>query len=343
MIIIAYLEKDIIRVWEEKINQLNHQKSPRETFNLYIDNPFCSNQCLYCIHRGSFVGNYSDDFRKYYDEYLPKQIDKFSHIIENRTPDTLYFGGGSPNLVNHEMMNKLFNSIPDFKKIPNKVFESNPNMMNDKKMRILKESNFSYISLGIQSLKDRVLSHNNRGSYDEGHIKEIIKEFQSIGTRVNCDLMAFIGNGKMDTDIKRLEEDFHRLYSEFKPDTITIYPERHYLLKEESSGRGKEMIKLLRERLKKLKSYYGLNSFDSLNKEDVSPDDYLINYHLTQLSREEFKNIRQYVSSGVPNQPKSQNTLGLGGYANHKPYSYHGKDFAYITKNNKWSPIYLKV
>ncbi len=332
----SYPEKDIIRVWEDKVRLMEG----RELFNLYIDNPFCVNQCVYCIHTGSHAGKYAKDFKFYYKHYLPEQIRKFSHIMGERIPDTVYFGGGTSNVLSTSMLVNLFNIIPNFKEIPNKVFEGNPNLMNQSKLDLIKENKFSYVSLGIQSLKDRVLEQNNRRGYNKEFLKKVVSEIQSSGSKVNCDLMAFIGMCRVEKDLDRLEEDFEELFVDISPDIITIYPERHFLRKEQGLS-GEKAILELRKRLIKLRDKFNLCATDLI--ESNNPEDgYYTNYMLYNMSDKEYGKVRVYCSTGpVGNQPHRQNVLGLGGYADHRPWSYHGRDFVYSTLNDNWRPVYL--
>lgn len=334
---LVYSEKEIIRVWEEKIDQLEESDN-LETFNLYIDNPFCANQCLYCIHQGSHIGKYPNDFKRYYESFLPGEIEKFNHLFKVYIPDTVYFGGGSPNAMPVEYMKKVFSSIVNFKKIPNKVFEANPVLMTNDKLDFLLKNDFSYISLGVQSLDQATLNHNNRRECSEEKLKEIINKIQKEETSVNVDLMAFISPLPPEKDLKRLKGDIESVYENLQPDRITIYPNRYFLMKEKNN-RGGSFILKLRSLLKKIIEKYDLNYNEAVDSNNPK-DEYYVNYMIYNMSTEEYEKIRQYNSSAPPEQDRTQNCLGLGGYYNHKPYSYHGKDFSYLTINKNWKSVY---
>ena len=59
-----YSEEEIIKKWEEKLPSL---KKP-ESFNLYIENPFCMSNCLYCKHSGVIFSKDPQGFKDYYEK-----------------------------------------------------------------------------------------------------------------------------------------------------------------------------------------------------------------------------------------------------------------------------------
>ena len=62
---------------------------------IYIHIPFCLNKCNYCDFL-SFKSN--EESRKKYVDYLLKEIDLYPPYKYN----TVYFGGGTPSLLDFE-------------------------------------------------------------------------------------------------------------------------------------------------------------------------------------------------------------------------------------------------
>ncbi len=328
-------EKELLNLWEKKLSSIRDE----ESFNLYIDNPFCVQQCAYCKHTGSLKRDYEDDFSKYYEEILPAQIKIFSSLLKKKIPDTVYFGGGTPSAMSFSQMKNVFSSIPNFKKIKKKAFECNPNLLNKEKIKLLIENNFTYVSFGIQSLDKDVLDYNRRDNYEKIPLKDYIGKFEKEGVRVNCDLMAFIGEYKDNPsiEIKRVEKDIVGLVKTYRPSMITIYPESGFL--REDKIRGAYLSRKLREMILKLDKKHNFGHQDefllSLNKDDILRG-MEICYHLgVSLSSEELRETKKYDSSGPPNQSPVQNCLALGGFKHHRPWSYHGRDFVYHNLNEE--------
>ncbi len=332
----VYSHKTILEKWFDRLDRIKEG----ETFNLYIDNPFCISRCSYCKYRGFLVRENKAAYRRYYSDFLPNHIRKFSSLIEKRKPDSAYFGGGTANLMTAEMMKKIFELIPGFSSIKNKVFEGEPSLMNNRKIELIKENEFSYVSLGIQSFDEKLLKENKRKGYKGVPIKEYIKDIQSAGTKVNCDLMAFLGKGSPAEDMKRLECDFRKLFEEYSPDIITTYPKTSFLQRE-MGDRGEDLAIKLRKMLLRLAREYGLNPFGALEfgKEEIGKH-YYYDLKVTKINRDEIGKVMLYKSTSPPHQAKWQNTLSLGGFKDHMPYSYFGREFAYWNVNTNWRMRY---
>jgi len=324
---------EVISRWENRLANLENG----HTFNLYIDNPFCVNQCGYCIHTGFDVTCNKKDFQYYYNEYLPSEIKKHERILNIKTPDSVYFGGGTASLLTPQQMEELFKNIPNFDDIPVKVFEGNPNNFNKSKLDILIKHHFSYVSVGVQTFEKEVLKQQNRVASDEDHLAWMIDYLKKNNVRISCDLMAYIGKGPYTSDLFRLKKDIKKMIK-LDPDFIVVYPERRYLINAKERGE-EDVILMLRKMLNQIRKKYNYHTHNNEQFEDPNQA-YYNNYRLYRLTEEEYQQSHIYMSSGWPNQPKSQNTLGIGGYGTHQPYSYHGKDLYYMTVNNNWEAEY---
>jgi coproporphyrinogen III oxidase-like Fe-S oxidoreductase len=59
-------------------------------------------------------------------------------------------------------MKNIFDLIPDFRKIKNKCLESTPSTLTDAHIQLFREYNFSFLSVGIQSLDKMICKKQNR-------------------------------------------------------------------------------------------------------------------------------------------------------------------------------------
>lgn len=347
-----------VSIDEIKSRWLHKEWKQEDKFNMYIHNPFCPSICHFCIHSGSVTTINSDPYKKYYYEYLPNLINEFSEVIKSRPVDTIYFGGGTASLMTEEVMRLVFESIPNFKDIPNKVFEGHPVSINKKKIDILAEYNFSYMTFGVQTFNEEILKQQNRIPAKVEVFKENIRYAKEKGIIVSCDLLAFIAEHSAEA-VKQVEEDLYFLSKEIQPNVITIYPKIQALKSEilmktdgqtslksfemnKSHDKTYELILNLRKVLKKFirlnKEFRPIWNTLSLDREEIMKS-YEFNYFLTTLTEEKFIDIHQYNSTSFGKHKPYQNVLALGGYGAVKPpYSYHNKSFCYIHKCEDWTP-----
>ncbi|MGL4568382.1 MAG: radical SAM protein, partial [Fusobacteriaceae bacterium] len=70
---------------------------------IYIHIPFCLKKCSYCDFL-SFSGSQKDEREKYVD-YLIEEIKLYPEKIY----DTIYFGGGTPSILEPEQIKRILN------------------------------------------------------------------------------------------------------------------------------------------------------------------------------------------------------------------------------------------
>ncbi len=134
------------------------------SLSVYIHVPFCQTRCTYCA------------FNVYTDlEHLaPAYVDAVCRELEllarnNPHPEihSLYFGGGTPSLLNSSYYDRLLNRIRDvFPLSPTAEisFESNPNDLTCAYLCELRELGINRLSIGMQSASSKVL-----GLFDRRH------------------------------------------------------------------------------------------------------------------------------------------------------------------------------
>lgn len=313
----------------------NIREKKEKIFCLYVHSPFCVRQCSFCMHKGAIVKINDNIYKKYYEQYLPSLIDFYKPVLLKKTPDTVYFGGGTSSVMTAKTMQNIFSKIPNFKDIKEKIFECNLILLNEEKINILKKYNFTHISFGIQSFNQRILRKNNRTNPSVEKIKEIVKYFQSQDFFVNCDLMTFIDNGD-EIDINDTLNDLIFMSKYIKPNRMTLYPRREALI--ENPYRGVEKIiflrKILLKNMPKLNGYilpqakYTPNFFQP----SVSNTEYWKNYAFYR-SEKDFQKRNQYDSSAFLDCSYNEQTvLGLGDYNCNSAYSY--TDEIYVEERN---------
>ncbi len=131
---------------------------------LYIHIPFCRSLCDFCPYCKTV---YREDSAKAYVEALKKEIALVgSASPERKQVTTLYFGGGTPALVAHEIQG-IMETVRRYFDITEGVgLELHPADVTVHKLRMLKEAGVTRISIGVQSFGEACLKLLGR----QGHV-----------------------------------------------------------------------------------------------------------------------------------------------------------------------------
>ncbi|MDX1764898.1 MAG: radical SAM family heme chaperone HemW [bacterium] len=126
-------------------------------FGLYIHIPYCLSKCPYC----DFNSKPLDP--KEMDRYVASLIEELRRFSlgSRRIVETLYLGGGTPSLLTEDQLTGLFDSVrASFTLFDDAevTLEVNPGTLDPHKAKHLRSLGVNRISLGVQSLQDRLLS-----------------------------------------------------------------------------------------------------------------------------------------------------------------------------------------
>lgn len=336
-------------LWESK------EWETGQSMQLYVDSPFCLRKCSFCIYNSIQATPDSEIYKKYYLEYLPQQLSAFSDVVRNSPVSSIYFGGGTASLMTPEIMEQIFELIPDFKGIGTKFFEANPTTLDRSKMDVLVSEGFTYVSLGVQTLDKNLSLRENREPISAETLAWKVEYLQSNGVHVNCDLIAFLRSGTVD-DLKDLRQDLEILENVVRPHVIVVYPMYQNISCKFSTDNvqyyeGTEadhnfhLISQLRRELMdfcQTSNRYRPASYNvcDLTRKGVLRDSQT-DYYLSTLTPHEMSFRDQYNSSGYPRHRENQNVLAFGGYGRRMPYSYMGRSYYYMHLNLNWKPFFL--
>jgi len=151
---------------------------------LYLHIPFCTDKCFYCDF---FSGNQLYILEDYVNAIILEINLRSSYIKDNKI-DTIYFGGGTPSLLNRLHFERIFDAIKANFLLANDIevtIECNPENIDSDYVEDLWRVGFNRISLGIQFLDDNVLKKYNRN-----HTKELIFNAISCINKSNFDNLS---------------------------------------------------------------------------------------------------------------------------------------------------------
>ncbi|SFN41286.1 oxygen-independent coproporphyrinogen-3 oxidase [Roseovarius lutimaris] len=131
-------------------------------FGLYIHWPFCQAKCPYCDFN-SHVARDIDQSR-WLRAYL-SEIDRYGEMLSGRVLNSVFFGGGTPSLMNPDVVAAILDRVRRTWPAANDLevtLEANPGSVEAGKFRAFSQGGVSRISMGVQALNDRDLKRLGR-------------------------------------------------------------------------------------------------------------------------------------------------------------------------------------
>ena len=185
---------------------------------IYIHVPFCARKCAYCDFV-SFVED--DDTKKAYFDALKKEIIKKTESIGKIPVDSVFFGGGTPSLVDERLILSTMDTIRDvFLLEPDAeiTMEMNPDSVKESKLKAYREAGINRVSLGLQSTDNDELKLLSR-IHD---YETFLRAYEAVRTEgfnnVNIDLMS----GLPGQDADKFKKTLERVIA-LKPQHISAY------------------------------------------------------------------------------------------------------------------------
>ena len=219
MLIIDAVQPELTKMSHSEFGKL-YIKSPWKKV-LYVHTPYCPSKCRYCICK-STVCREQSKVDEYATTFLIPQIQAATAILKNVNFSEVYFGGGTPTYLSPATIRRVFDSIPNFRDIPNKCIEGSPNTLQQAHIDLFKEYGFNFISVGIQSLQRDVCTWQNRIYLSKDQIFHLSEVLHKSGIYFNYDLISYLGRGDF-RDLPGLKEDLHFIMSECRPSSINIH------------------------------------------------------------------------------------------------------------------------
>lgn len=155
---------------------------------LYIHVPFCSKRCIYCDFYSQTNLNYKNDYVK----AIVHELKLRQHYLDGEHIETIYFGGGTPSLLQANDFEPIFNTINnhyDLSFCEEITLEANPDDISNSYLNELRQFPFNRISLGVQSFDDRELQFLNRRHSRKQAIDAVNLCHKAGFTNLSIDLM----------------------------------------------------------------------------------------------------------------------------------------------------------
>jgi len=138
---------------------------------IYIHIPFCKQACHYC----DFHFSTSTKKKSQLVDMLCKELEMRKDEI-GQNIQTIYFGGGTPSLLNSEELKLIFKTIFANFEVEEKAeitLEANPDDLSEAVIKMLNASPVNRLSIGVQSFFEEDLKLMNRAHNSEEALKSL--------------------------------------------------------------------------------------------------------------------------------------------------------------------------
>lgn len=192
---------------------------------LYLHVPFCKNLCPYCPYNRV---EYEQSLYRRYEAAVHQEIELVARRLAEaraRSDDhhpqvvSLYIGGGTPTVVPEGLARLVTHIQEGFGPAGDVCVELHPSAMDDACLETLKRVGVTMLSIGVESLSDRLLELIGR-SHDAAEAEDAVRRAVAGGfDAVNVDLMFALPTQTLD----ELDRDVQRILA-LDVDQISTYP-----------------------------------------------------------------------------------------------------------------------
>ena len=137
--------------------------NPEQPLALYIHWPFCLSKCPYCDFNSHVRENIDE---AHWRAALLTELDSTAREMSGRTITSIFFGGGTPSLMNPATVAALLDrAAKHWKLAPDAeiTLEANPTSVEQARLADIRAAGVNRVSLGVQALDDQALKFLGRG------------------------------------------------------------------------------------------------------------------------------------------------------------------------------------
>ncbi|MCM2561968.1 radical SAM family heme chaperone HemW [Lutimaribacter sp. EGI FJ00015] len=131
-------------------------------FGLYIHWPFCQAKCPYCDFNSHVVA--AIDQTRWLNAYLA-EIDRYATLVPGRVLTSVFFGGGTPSLMEPEIVASIIDRVRRHWPVANDLeitLEANPGSVEAGRFTGYAQAGVNRVSMGVQALNDTDLRRLGR-------------------------------------------------------------------------------------------------------------------------------------------------------------------------------------
>ena len=123
-------------------------------FGIYLHWPYCESKCPYCD-----FNSYVEKNVNWYEWELSflSQLGFYYQETGDRRVNSIFFGGGTPSLMNPKLVSNIINHISNlwgFEDTVEITLEANPSSVESRRFAEFKAAGVNRISIGVQALNN---------------------------------------------------------------------------------------------------------------------------------------------------------------------------------------------
>lgn len=214
-----------------------------DELSLYVHIPFCKQRCRFCEY--VVLENTDESVEDEYVDLLLKEMHMYSKILKGKKIVGYDLGGGTPSKLSYRNLERITKAVTELFDIADGVVfsvETTPVIAANEpeKIRALYELGYRRISMGIQTVSERLLSELGREGSASVYERAVDNIRKAGFTSFNIDLMYGF--------LYQTDNDFGntiRYAVGLAPEHITLYRNRYKGTKLESEAGGVSVYKAI--------------------------------------------------------------------------------------------------
>lgn len=173
--------------------------------SLYIHFPWCIQKCPYCDF------NSHQNNSALYEPYMQTLTADLLEILPSvwgRRIHSIFIGGGTPSLIPPKLLDQFFTELRTLLNFDPNIeitMEANPGTVDAQYFQQYREIGINRLSIGVQSLNDRLLEKIGRIHSSDEAIKAFEIARQAGFTNINCDLMFALPEQSLEEALEDLQ------------------------------------------------------------------------------------------------------------------------------------------
>ena len=190
-------------------------------YSLYAGIPFCPSICSYCSFSSSPIAEWKDQVDRYLDAMI-KELKATAKLMQGKTLDTVYIGGGTPTTLEADQLDRLLGTIRenfDLEHVLEFTVEAGrPDSITREKLEVIRKYPVTRISVNPQTMQQKTLDLVGRKHTVED-VEQIFHLARELGfDNINMDLIAGLP-GEDAADMQDTLEKIEKLH----PDSLTVH------------------------------------------------------------------------------------------------------------------------
>jgi oxygen-independent coproporphyrinogen-3 oxidase len=199
-----------------------------QRLGIYVQVPFCQTKCTYCnFHTGvvaagrfaPYVDAVCREIRGYRELYRAAGV-VLPLLFEKAVVDTVYFGGGTPSLLEPALLGRMIGAIRESftNELSEVTLEADPETVTAEKAKAWVAAGINRVSFGVQSFSDRELVAAGR-MHRRGDIYRAAGILRAAGiSNISFDLIAGLPFQTKESWTESLQE-----LGKLAPEHVSVY------------------------------------------------------------------------------------------------------------------------